>query len=146
MPSMQIRSEQDGDEQAIHDLTVMAFAPMPFSDGTEATTIRGLRADGNLTISLVAANDTGIIGHIAFSPVTIDGKSDGWYGLGPVSVHPDFQRIGIGTELINDGLSMLKTLDARGCALIGKPDYYRRFGFISDGQLGYRDVPAKHVQ
>lgn len=143
---MKIRPEQISDEHAIHDLTVRAFKPMSFSQGTEAPIISNLREDGDLTISLVALNYNQIVGHIAFSPVTIDGKSDGWYGLGPVSVEPNFQRRGIGTMLINEGLSILKAGDAVGCTLIGNPDYYERFGFLSDGQLTYGDVSPSYVQ
>lgn len=105
---MQIRPEQPGDETAIQTLTAKAFAPMAFADGTEQDVIHDLRRDGDLTISLVALNNGQLVGHVAFSPVTIDGRHDGWFGLGPVSVAPTLQRTGIGTTLINTGLSMLK--------------------------------------
>jgi len=51
---VRIRPEQPGDEDAIHELTLAAFEPMPFSDGSEAPIVRSLRGDGDLTISLVA--------------------------------------------------------------------------------------------
>ncbi|WP_294925195.1 N-acetyltransferase [uncultured Paracoccus sp.] len=142
----QIRPEQPGDEDAIHDLTVAAFAPMPYSQGTEAPIIRALRRDGDLTLSLVALHGPDIIGHIAFSPVTIDGRAEGWFGLGPVSVHPGFQRRGVGSLLVRQGLGALKAQGAKGCALIGDPDFYARFGFANDGRLDYGEVPAAYVQ
>ncbi|CDX39498.1 putative acetyltransferase [Mesorhizobium sp. ORS 3359] len=141
-----IRPEQPGDEQIIHDLTVAAFEPMSFSDGSEAPIIAGLRNDGDLSVSLVAVSGGNIVGHVAFSPVTIGAESHGWYGLGPVSVWPEKQRQGIGSALINEGLAILRASGAKGCVLIGDPAYYRRFGFRSDGNLSYQDLPAQYVQ
>lgn len=86
------------------------------------------------------------MGHVAFLPVTIGVESDGWYGLGPVSVWPDKQRQGIGSALINEGLAILKANGAKGCVLIGDPAYYERFGFRSDGNLRYQQVPTQYVQ
>ena len=143
---MKIRPEHPDDEAATYALTEAAFAPMAFSDGTEAAALDGLRKDGDLTLSLVAVQDDRIVGHVAFSPVTIDGAHDGWFGLGPVSVMPSKQRSGIGTALINEGLSQLQAQGASGCALIGNPDYYHRFGFQSCGTLTYGDLPTRLVQ
>ena len=118
---MQLRPERPGDEDAIHDLTAIAFEPMPFSDGSEAPIIRALRDSGDLTLSIVAEDDGEVVGHVAFSPVTVDGEDRGWYGLGPVAVRPDRQREGIGRSLVEAGLERLRTRGARGCALIGNP-------------------------
>lgn len=143
---MQIRPETDADIEAIYDLTLRAFAPMPFSDGDEGDCINKLRRDGHLTISLVAVEGETIIGHIAFSPISIAGVSDDWYGLGPVSAEPGRQKSGIGSALINYGLELIRGLGAKGCALIGDPNYYHRFGFIGDGRLTYHDLPKEVVQ
>lgn len=143
---MRIRPERAGDERAIHRLTLAAFEPMSYSDGTEAAALDALRRDGDLTLSLVALDGDEIVGHVAFSPVTVDGSHDGWYGLGPVAVRPGRQRTGIGTALIEEGLARLRARGARGCALIGDPSYYRRFGFRGEGALRYRDVSARYVQ
>jgi putative acetyltransferase len=75
--------------------------------------------------------------------VTIPGGVGDWYGLGPVSVLPTYQRRGIGTALIREGLSRLKGLGARGCCLVGHPQYYRRFGFENIPGLVYPGVPAE---
>lgn len=148
---MRIRKEQASDHADIHHLTKIAFEPKKFSDGTEPDIIDKLRTDGDLTLSLVAENDTGIVGHVAFSPVVIGpdnfGKhSRNWYGLGPVAVHPEEQHKGIGSALIKQGLHMLREKGACGCALIGDPEYYSRFGFITDGNVRYGDLPSEHVQ
>ncbi|WP_425052759.1 GNAT family N-acetyltransferase [Psychromarinibacter sp. S121] len=144
--SLSIRHESAGDEQAIHDLTVVAFTPVPQSDGAEAPIVAALRESGALTISLVAVDGPEIVGHIAFSPVTAGTDAEGWYGLGPVSVHPDRQGQGIGGAMIEEGLALLRGRDAKGCVLVGDPAYYSRFGFRSDGAVSYGDVPVKYVQ
>lgn len=143
---MIIRAETPSDIDAIYALTQAAFAPMSYSDGTEQDCINALRDDGDLSQSLVAEIDAAIVGHVAFSPVTINGSSDGWYGLGPISVVQHLQKTGIGSTLIHHGLLWLKTQKAKGCVLIGDPNYYFRFGFVSDGNLTYHDIPTEYVQ
>ncbi len=143
---MKIRQEHHKDYQAIHQLTADAFAPMSYSDGSEPTIIDKLRATGKLTLSLVAVKNDNLVGHVAFSPVSIGDSTTVWYGLGPVSVQPDLQRRGIGSALINEGLRILEGMNADGCALIGDPNYYHRFGFVSDGNVHYKGVPDDIVQ
>lgn len=143
---MMVREERPGDEDVIHDLTEAAFGPMAFSDGTEPRIIRALRDAGDLTLSLVAEEGGVVVGHVAFSPVTIDGVHDGWFGLGPISVRPELQRRGIGKALVRNGLEILKKRGARGCALIGNPDVYSRMGFDSDGHLTYGGLDGRYVQ
>ena len=143
---MDIRREQPEDHQSIYQLTADAFAPMPYSDGSEPDIIDALRTAGNLTLSLVAIKSETLVGHVAFSPVRIGESTHSWYGLGPVSVRPDLQRSGIGTALINKGLHILEEMNAAGCALIGDPNYYCRFGFVSDGSIQYQGVSDEIVQ
>lgn len=143
---MKIRPEQIGDEAAIRALTERAFEPMPFSSGTEASIVDQLRNDGDLALSLVWVEGDEIVGHIAFSPVSIDQEHTGWYGLGPVSVRPDLQRKNIGSGLIIEGLAQMKDMGAAGCVLVGDPGYYCRFDFQSDGNLVYGEVDPQYVQ
>lgn len=143
---MEIRDERPDDADAIYQLTLAAFEPMWFSDNTEAPLVGLLREAGDLTLSLVAEIDNKIVGHIAFSPVTINGRHDDWFGLGPVSVSPNLQKGGIGRALVERGLSMLQERGAKGCALTGNPDIYSRMGFVSDGNLQYGSLDARFVQ
>lgn len=138
---MQIRLERPEDATTIHALTDTAFKGMPFSDGAEARVIDALRAAGALTLSLVATQGGEIVGHVAFSPATINGKAGDWYGLGPVSVWPDRQRTGIGQALIREGLRRLQSMGAGGCVLLGDPAYYARFGFENDPHLHHAGAP-----
>jgi len=141
--NISIRSETDADIPAIRDVTVAAFQSMEISNHTEQFIIEALRAAKALTVSLVAVLGGQVVGHIAFSPVTISDGTRNWYGLGPVSVLPAFQRQGIGKALIREGLSRLKSLNARGVCLVGHPDYYRRFGFKNDSGLILEGVPPE---
>ncbi len=141
---MHIRPEQPADSDAIRALTTEAFATAPHSSGTEAAIVDGLRAAGALTLSLVAVEDGEIVGHVAFSPVTVDGAERGWFGLGPVSVRSSRQRGGIGSGLIREGLRRLREMGADGCVLLGDPAYYGRFGFANDPALVLEGVPPEY--
>jgi len=138
-----LRHERATDLEAISRVTIEAFRNHPISKQTEHFIIRALRAAGALTISLVAEIDGRVVGHIACSPVTISDGTTGWYGLGPVSVLPDYQKRGIGQALIREGLSLLKDRKAGGCALVGNPDYYKRFGFRNYPQLVHEGIPQE---
>lgn len=129
--------------RAITEVTEAAFQTMEISDHTEQFIVTALRKAGALTVSLVAELDGKVVGHIAFSPVTMsDGTAD-WYGMGPVSVLPQVQRQGIGKALVQEGLARLKGLKARGCCLVGHPEYYRKFGFQNTPELGLEGVPPE---
>lgn len=141
---MIIRNEIESDSEAIFELTKAAFKNHPHSDHTEQFIARALHAAGALTASLVAEVDGAVIGHIAFSPVTISDGSHNWYGLGPVAVLPQSQKQGIGTALIRAGLSLLKGLGAKGCVLLGEPAYYARFGFKKSPDLILENVPEEY--
>lgn len=136
-----IRDETKNDAAVITEVTVAAFASMEISQHTEQFIIEALRSAGALTLSLVAEVDSRVVGHIAFSPVTISDGTQDWYGLGPVAVLPAYQRMGIGKALIQTGLSRLKDLGAKGCCLVGHPDYYRKLGFENVAGLLHEGVP-----
>ena len=140
---MVIRSETAADIEAITDVTVAAFEDHPISQQTEHFIVIALREAGALSLSLVAEMNGRVVGHIAYSPLQIsDGTSD-WYGMGPVSVLPELQRQGIGSALINQSLSMLEEMGAKGCALVGDPNYYSRFSFRNYPELVHEGVPPE---
>lgn len=138
-----IRPETKRDISAITEVTVAAFEALEISNHTEQFIIEALRAARALTVSLVAEVEGRVVGHIAFSPVSVADGTENWYGLGPVSVLPDYQNIGIGKVLIQEGLSMLKDLSARGCCLVGHPEYYKKLGFQNVTGLGLEGVPQE---
>jgi putative acetyltransferase len=146
MSEWAIRDERPEDAAAIASLARAAFRNLPFS-GNEAEIVERLRADGDLTVSLVAENlDHAIVGHVAFSSVAISDGSMGWYGLGPISVIPLRQRAGIGSALAEAGLARLRRLGAAGCVVLGDPKYYTRLGFRHEPALTYSGPPPEYFQ
>ena len=97
---MHIRTAQNQDIPAIHSLIQMAFQNAPHTSHTEHLIVEALRQAHALAISLVAEAEGRIVGHVAVSPVSISCGATDWYGLGPVSVLPEQQRLGTGSRLI----------------------------------------------
>ena len=143
LKNLLIRDEKSTDYKTIFEVTLAAFEKMEISNHTEPFIIEALRSAKALSVSLVAESGGSVVGHIAFSPVTISDGTKDWHGLGPVSVHPDFQHKGIGKALIREGLSRLKDLKAKGCCLVGHPQYYRQFGFENVEGLIHGGVPPE---
>ena len=83
-PKIVIRTERAADEGAIGEVTAAAFAALQVSHHAEQFIVMALRAANALAVSLVAEIDGRVIGHIAFSPLTISDGTRNWYGLGPV--------------------------------------------------------------
>jgi len=145
---MNIRLEKTNDINAISELVYQAFENHPHhqlgAKPTEHLIINDLRLAKALTLSLVAEDETGIVGHIAFSPVKVGNKNSDLFGLGPVSVIPERQNEGIGAQLINAGLKAIKDKGASGVVLLGEPSYYARFGFTQHPNLTLAGVPAEY--
>ncbi|WP_275288629.1 GNAT family N-acetyltransferase [Halomonas elongata] len=143
---IQISNESIGDVARIHEVIAKAFLNAPHTDHTEQFIVDALRHAGALTISWVAKVDGKIIGHVAISPVTLSSDTIGWFGLGPVSVLPEFQGCGVGSKLVKSSLSALEAMGASGCVVLGDPGYYGRFGFKAVDGLFYPGVPAEYFQ
>jgi putative acetyltransferase len=130
-----IRREEPTDIAAIRFVNEQAFG------GTvEARAIDQLRDRGAATLSLVATAGERVVGHLFFSPATIESADRSWPGLGlaPLSVLPDYQRQGIGTALMNAGLDECRRLGHERVVVLGHPDYYPRFGFERASRYGVR--------
>ena len=139
---MTIRDEQFGDEDEIDQLISTAFANHPHSNQREGRLVKAAPTV-MLTLSLVAEVNGRLAAHIAFSPVQINGVSQGWHGVGPVAVRPELQRQGIGSALINEGLERLRKMGSNGCVVLGEPEFYTRFGFRTDPRLRLDGVPPE---
>ncbi len=130
---MEIRAEKSGDIAAIRMVNLAAFGR-----DSEANLVDQLRGVAS-TLSLVAVEAEQIVGHVFFSPVTIEGTCPDPFlmlGLGPVAVLPDRQRQGIGSLLIHHGLEVCRQLGCKAVVVLGYPEYYRRFGFGPAKQKG----------
>ncbi len=139
-----IREETRADFDAITSVTIAAFTDHPVSRQTEHFIIRELRKADAMLLSLVAEVEDKIVGHIAFSPVEISDGTNGWVGLGPVSVLPDFQNQGIGRALIKIGIALLSKSGIKGIALVGDPNYYSQYGFKNYPQLIHEGIPQEY--
>lgn len=139
-----VRPEQPADAPAISTVIAAAFENHPHSNQTEHQVVEALRKAEAMPISLVAVDGGSVIGHVAFSTVTIGGEDHGWLGLGPVAVRPDRQRREVGTSLILSGLDDAREAGFRGCVVLGDPNYYRRFGFAPDARLVLEGFPQEH--
>lgn len=121
-----IRFEKPEDIAFIHSVNEQAFGRV-----SEAKLVDTLRLACTDHLSLVADDNGSIIGHLIFTPVVVtDGKqkTEGM-GLAPMAVLPSRQRQGIGTQLVDTGLLILKEKDCPFDILLGHPEYYPRFGF-----------------
>ena len=130
-----IQHETLADFEAIRKVNLRAF-----EQSNEGNIVDALRVAGALTISLVALHDNQIVGHIAFSPVTIE-SGDGSFtalGLGPMAVLPEHQNEGIGSQLVEAGLKQCLRLGHEIVVVIGHPEYYPRFGFVPAGPSGIK--------
>ena len=141
-----IRDETATDAEAIGLLTRLAFLDETYSSHTEQFIVAALRRAGQLTVSLVAASGPELIGHVAVSPVGLSTGESGWHGLGPLSVHPLWQKQGVGSALVTAALERLRQLRSAGCVLLGDPAYYSRFGFEVRPGLVLPGVPAEYFQ
>ena len=121
-----VRPETSGDESAIRDVNLQAFG-----GPHEAVLVEALRRDGLILVSLVAEEHGTVIGHILFSRLFIDGADAAIpaLALAPMAVIPERQRQGIGSRLIEAGLTRSREIGERIVLVVGHPHYYPRFGF-----------------
>ena len=141
-----IRHETSSDVADIESLIELAFREAPHRDGTEQFIVGELRRARALTVSLVAVLGDAICGHVAISPIAVSDGSQGWYGLGPLSVSPAHHRQGIGSRLMQQALSELRAAGAAGCVVLGDPAYYGRFGFRREPALVLPGVPQEYFR
>jgi putative acetyltransferase len=126
-----IRPETAADSAGIRAVLEAAF-PTP----VEAQLVDRLRAAGKALVSLVAEEGGRVVGHVLFSPVTVESGAEGGVGLAPLAVLPAYQRRGIGAALVTEGLRLCRDLGHAFVVLLGSPAYYGRFGFRRAGALG----------
>jgi putative acetyltransferase len=120
---IEIREERASDVAAVRDLNTRAFG-----QEQEANIVDALRSSGAAALSLVAIAAGSLVGHIMYSPITIDGKLTG-AALGPMAVLPEYQRGGVGSELVKTGNERLKRDGCPFIVVLGHAEYYPRFGF-----------------
>lgn len=143
---IRIRGATSADAQIIESVTAAAFLNAPHTSHTEQYIVNALRKAGRLAVSLVAEADGSVVGHVAISAVSISDGTSGWFGLGPISVLPQHQRRGVGSQLMREALRLLRDRGACGCVVLGEPAYYGRFGFQANPKLVLSGVPPEYFQ
>ncbi len=132
---MIIRPEKPEDIPAVRIVNERAFG-----GAAEADLVDALRRNGKAPISLVAEDDGRVVGHILFSPVTIETSERELVGVGlaPMSVIPERQNQRIGSLLVEEGLRRCREDGHRFAVVLGHPGFYPRFGFVPAGRFGIK--------
>jgi putative acetyltransferase len=127
---IKIQPEKGEYYTAIHEINVLGFGLE-----NEARLVENLRKSPDFIpeLSLVAVKDKRVVGHILFSRIAIQTKTGSFpaMSLAPMAVHPKFQKQGIGSKLIRQGLERCRNLGYKVVIVVGHPNYYPRFGFTS---------------
>ncbi|MFE5240331.1 MULTISPECIES: GNAT family N-acetyltransferase [unclassified Streptomyces] len=136
-PALQIRESTSGDFATIMDVETRAFGY-----DKEAGLVAALLADPTAvpTVSLLAFDREEPVGHILFTRAFLDGLDDQpmIHVLAPLAVTPEYQRRGVGGQLIDAGIRMLKERGSHLVFVLGHKEYYPRHGFRPDaGAQGY---------
>jgi predicted N-acetyltransferase YhbS len=126
---MKIRTENENDYKAVYDLHFIAFG----SREDESKLVERIRQSEGFVpdMSIIAELDNEIIGHVLISKAKVvdNDRHHNVMVLAPVAVKPEFQKQGVGTKLINEGLQRNKDRGIGVILLIGHPSYYPRLGF-----------------
>jgi putative acetyltransferase len=124
IPMIAIRKETPADQDAIRRLYEIAF-----DQEAESYLIDRLRTGCPHYLSFVALQKDRVVGHILFTPVTLDSNGLSGMGLAPMAVSPALQKRGVGRQLVRHGLDSLRESGCPFVIVLGHPDYYPRFGF-----------------
>ena len=132
---VKILNEKNEDIEQVREILRAAFPT-----DAESKLVDMLRVNGKAIISLAAVDGDQVLGYILFSPVstTLPSEAKG-IGLAPVAVRRDVQTQGIGSQLIREGLRRCKGLGYDYCVVLGNPEYYQRFGFVTAGKFGLQN-------
>jgi len=120
----EIREEEPRDKESVRRVNLDAF-----NDDSEAAVVEKLRISCDDYLAFVAVEDGNVVGHILFTPATLDGYGVVGMGLAPMAVLPAHQRTGIGSQLVRHGLEHVRQSGCPFVVVLGHPEYYPRFGF-----------------
>ena len=116
-------------------LVALGPAGLAFGQTQEGEIVDALRANGGVLLSLVAVSNGTVVGHVLYSPIVVGSVFQG-AALGPMAVHPDYQRQGIGSQLVATGNRRLAEAGFPFVIVLGHAEFYPRFGFMPASALG----------
>jgi putative acetyltransferase len=122
-----IRCEILPDNTVIAEVNTLAFG-----QENEAKLVEKIRCSHHYIpeLSLVTEVEKVVVGHILFSYINLVGEETlQVIGLAPLVVHPQFQRQGIGSKLVQAGLEISDAKKEAVVIVLGHPHFYNRFGF-----------------
>lgn len=142
-----IRQENKKDYDNIYNLVKKSFNTALLSDGKEHKLVNSLRESKAYIpkLSLVAEYNKEIVGYIMFTKVELGNKKA--IALAPLAVAPEYQKLGIGKSLIEEGHNLAMKLNYEYCLVLGSENYYPKFGYIPASKLGITapfNVPDKN--
>lgn len=126
---IEIRMESGADQQSIWRVNRTAFPT-----DAEANVVDALREGSFSEVSLVAEVNEKIIGHILFSQLLIVSAAGNTkaLSLAPMAVLPEYQRKGVGSRMVSEGLKACRRGGHTIVFVLGHPEFYPRFGFSSE--------------
>ncbi len=131
--SLLLRQETSNDYEAVADVIKDAFAQVKESDQSEPRLVDRLRYSTAFIpeLSIVAEVGKKIVGHVLLTKIKIKNETNSVdaLALAPISVHPNYQKQGIGGALINEAHRRAQALGYGSIILVGHADYYPRFGY-----------------
>ena len=127
-----IRPERSADIDVVHVVVAAAF-----EREDEANLVDVLRREADPYLAFVAEAEGLVIGHVVFTPISIDGGGPAAMGLAPVAVEPNAQNRGVGSALVRRGLDACREREVGLVFVLGHPEYYPRFGFSPASKLGF---------
>jgi putative acetyltransferase len=139
---MTVRDATTTDNDAVADVVRRAFA----EDGqTVAELVEALRASGHVRAELVAEHDGAVTGHVMLSRSWVDARDAlvEVLVLSPLSVAPEHQRGGVGSELLAAAVSEAERLAVPALFLEGDPGFYSTRGFEPATPRGFTRPSAR---
>lgn len=146
-----IRQEERSDHQKVFDLVQKAFEAEAMSDHQEQFLVERLRTSERFIpeLSLVAEVDKKIVGYILLTPIIVRNSEQEFrsLALAPVAVLPEFQKKGIGGELIKRSHEAAIKMGYKSVILVGHEKYYPRFGYRPATRFGIQftlEIPPEN--